>query len=56
MSPRSISSTAISLTGEILIPMDDFLELRLCLVFVKGGDQASTPWALLKGLMVDGGA
>ena len=56
ISARSTSFTAVSLTGEILIPMDDFLELRLCVGFVKGGDQASAPWALLKGLIVEGGA
>ena len=57
----SISSTSMclteeSFTGDILRPREDFRECRLCVGLVNGGDQASVPCALLKGLMVDGGA
>lgn len=56
MSSISTSWRGTSLTGEILNPKEDFLEFRLCVGLVKGGDQASVPCAWWNGLMVDGGA
>jgi len=49
-------ATGRSLTGETLKLREAFLEWRLWVGRVKGGDHASVPCALLKGLIVEGGA